>query len=158
MYFLHCWIRDNKPKPVYSLMIKGFYSIFLITHLSYYLFVTPVWGYKTSPLKVQNWQPIWNYFDYICFIFNFGCWISTSLVKFGSDFMRGKVADDRTVIWGALFFNIVNNLSVYYGFPELHAYDGSSTNKIVSSFFSLAITYFSGFFQFIISELKICIY
>ena len=118
---------------MYNLNKKAlFFSRSTITW-SYFLFLAPVCGKITSPLKLQYWQPMWNYLDSIVLTSKDGFFLLISYMVLGNSSALGKVAEERIVNLGGWLARISKIFLVAGDLASLQKAVGSSINKIMFS-------------------------
>lgn len=96
----HFFSRKNKDGPVYSFNKKAFDFNILIISSNSFLFLTPVCGKITYPLKLQYWHPIWNSLEFIYTTSMSGFFLRTNSIVFVSSLADGMVADAKMINFG----------------------------------------------------------
>jgi len=97
---LHFLSKKNREGPVYSFKRKEFFFKISIMWPNSTLFLTPVCGKITYPLKLQYWQPIWNSFELTYMTCISGFFLLINSTVFGIYETEGMVADANMVNLG----------------------------------------------------------
>lgn len=131
--YSHFLNRKKSDGPVYNFKRKALFFRISLIRVNSSLFLTPVWGKMTSPLKLQYWQPIWNYFESTWITCKSGFFLLISSTVFYSSLWEGIVAEAKTINLGGWLAIISNNFLEALDYVSLQKAVGSSTNRTIFS-------------------------